>query len=299
MENKEVKENKNSGLKVAVAILAILLLVSIGYIYNMSSENKQLLSNISTEKTEKEEFKSQLDAKIAEYDSLMTNNSTLNEELLANKEELVKLRDDLEKSKGSAASLQNYKNKYFGLVKEMDNLKAEVMLLKEQNVTLTNNLDSTNVVLNETRIYTDTLLTQNDKLTKTVEKGSKLSVLNLKVFAVKERSSGKQIETDKASRADKLKIGFTIAENEIATSGERLYYVQIIDSQSNVLGEKKTVPMGENTLTYSFISKVKYQNKTVNVDQEVTGTDFKPGSYFVNVFNNKGDNVSRTSFTLK
>jgi hypothetical protein len=30
------------------------------------------------------------------------------------------------------------------------------------------------------------------------------------------RSSGKQIETDKASRADVLKISFTIAENQMA-----------------------------------------------------------------------------------
>jgi hypothetical protein len=39
----------------------------------------------------------------------------------------------------------------------------------------------------------------------------------------------KQIETDKARRADVLKISF-IAENQIAKSGDKVYYVQVIDS---------------------------------------------------------------------
>jgi KaiC/GvpD/RAD55 family RecA-like ATPase len=53
------------------------------------------------------------------------------------------------------------------------------------------------------------------------------------------RNSGKQIETDKASRADVLKISFTIAENQIAKSGDKVYYVQVIDSKNNVLRDRK------------------------------------------------------------
>jgi len=76
-------------------------------------------------------------------------------------------------------------------------------------------------------------------LSKTVEKGSKLSVLNLKTAAFKLKSSGKQIETEKARKADILKISFTIAENSIAKSGDKTYYVQVIDGKNNVLGDKK------------------------------------------------------------
>jgi len=69
-------------------------------------------------------------------------------------------------------------------------------------------------------------------LAKTVEIASKLSVLNLKTSAYKLKSSGKQIETDKASRVDVLKISFTIAENRVAKSGDKTYYVQVIDSKT-------------------------------------------------------------------
>jgi len=196
--------------------------------------------------------------------------------------------------------MAKYKGAFLKLKGEMDNLIAENKILKEQNVKLTSSLDSTSVVLTTARKVNDTLVMQNDNLSKTVEKGSKLAVLNLNVLAVKERSSGKQIETDKASRADKLKISFLIAENQIAKSGDRTYYVQIIDSKNNILGDKETIPMtGAETLTYSFISKVKFENKTVQVKQEVTGKDFQAGNYFVNVFNATGEMVSKTSFTLR
>jgi hypothetical protein len=51
----------------------------------------------------------------------------------------------------------------------------------------------------------------------------------MKTSAYKVRNSGKQIETDKARRADVLKISFTIAENQIAKSGDKVYYA--IDSK--------------------------------------------------------------------
>ena len=90
-----------------------------------------------------------------------------------------------------------------------------------------------------------------------------------------------------------------MSENQIAKTGSREYYVQIIDSKNNILGEKKTIPTGDKTLTYSFISTVKYENKSVQVNEELAGKDFAAGSYFVNVFDTKFELVSKTSFNLK
>jgi hypothetical protein len=49
-----------------------------------------------------------------------------------------------------------------------------------------------------------------------------------------------------------FKISFTIAENQIAKSGDKVYYVQVIDSKNNVLGDKKIIDFGADTLTYSL-----------------------------------------------
>ena len=295
MENTNTKSN--SGLKAAIVVLALLLLGSIGYIYKLTSDNKKQITELSTEKAALED---DIKARIAELEAMSGENTALKGDIDAQKEEMTKLLEELEKSKGDVQAMARYKNEYFRLKREMDNLVAENKLLKEQNVTLTTSLDSTNTVLEENRKFTDTLLVQNNNMTKTIEKASKLAVLNLNVLAVKERSSGKQIETTKASRADKLKISFVIAENQIASSGDRKYYVQVMDTKGNILGEKKTIPMGDDqTLTYSFITTVKYENKSVQVTEELAGDNFEAGTYFVNVFSEKGENVSKTSFVLK
>ena len=295
MENSSNNSN-NSGLKAAIVVLALLLLGSIGYIYKLTTDNKETVNTLTTEK---ETLAEELKAKIAEYDVMIADNTALKDELQAEQAKMVELLEQVEKSKGDAAAMAKYKASYFKLKGEMDNLVAENKLLKDENVTLTSSLDSTKVVLDDAKKFNDTLLVQNEGLTKTVEKGSKLAVLNLKVLAVKERSSGKQIETDKAGRADKLKVSFLIAENQIAKTGNREYYVQIIDSKNNILGEKKTIPAGDKTLTYSFISTVKYENKTVQVNEEVSGKDFAAGTYFVNVFDKNSELVSKTSFNLR
>ena len=292
MENK----SNNSGLKAAIVVLALLLLGSIGYIYKLTTDNKETVNTLTTEK---ETLAEELKAKIAEYDVMIADNTALKDELQAEQAKMVELLDQVEKSKGDVAAMAKYKASYLKLKGEMDNLVAENKLLKEENVTLTSSLDSTKVVLDAAKKFNDTLLVHNEGLTKTVEKGSKLAVLNLKVLAVKERSSGKQIETDKAGRADKLKVSFLIAENQIAKTGNREYYVQIIDSKNNILGEKKTIPAGDKTLTYSFITTVKYENKTVQVNEEVAGKDFAAGTYFVNVFDKNSELVSKTSFNLR
>jgi len=204
----------------------------------------------------------------------------------------------LEKSNGDVASLRKFKDQYNVLQTKMQGLMQEVEVLKKENQSLTTNLDSTKVVLEASKNYTQTLVGQNEELSKTVEKGSKLSVLNLKTAAFKQRNSGKQVETDKASRTDILKVNFTIAENNIAKSGDKTYYVQIIDSKNNVLGDKASTTFEDKSLTYSFTTNVKYENKTVNVSQDLPGKDFEKGTYFVNVFD-KAELVSKSSFTLR
>lgn len=46
MENK----SNNSGLKAAIVVLALLLLGSVGYIYKITSDNKETVTGLTTEK---------------------------------------------------------------------------------------------------------------------------------------------------------------------------------------------------------------------------------------------------------
>lgn len=294
MEN----QKSNSNLKAVIAILAVLLIGSLVYIFKMTSDAKALQTELTTTTSEKQAVMKDLEALKTRYDAAIAENTSMSDELIAEREKIVNLMADLKKSKGDVASMSKYKSQYFALESKMKTLMAENEVLKQDNAKLTVERDSTITVLGESRKYNEVLVGQNEELSKTVEIAQKLSVSNLKTAAYKLRSSGKQIETEKARKADVLKISFTINENKVAKQGDKTYYVQVIDSKNNVLGEKKTESFGSNSLTYSFTSTVNYENKSVDVTQDLSGKDFEKGTYFVNVFD-KGELVSKSSFSLK
>ena len=294
MEN----QKSNSNLKAVIAILAVLLVGSLVYIFKMTSDAKALQTELTTTTSEKEAMMKDLEALKTRYDAAIAENTSMSDELIAEREKIVNLMADLKKSKGDVASMSKYKSQYFALESKMKTLMAENEVLKQDNAKLTVERDSTITVLGESRKYNEVLVGQNEELSKTVEIAQKLSVSNLKTAAYKLRSSGKQIATEKARKADVLKISFTINENKVAKQGDKTYYVQVIDSKNNVLGEKKTASFGSNSLTYSFTSTVNYENKSVDVTQDLPGKDFEKGTYFVNVFD-KSELVSKSSFSLK
>jgi hypothetical protein len=294
------KERNNSSLKAIVVVLALLLAGSLAYIFKMTTDSKTMQTELTTEKSEKTKYLTELEDLRATYDKALEDNTTLSDDLEAEREKVINLIADLKKSKGDAASMQKYREQYNSLNSKMKTLIAENNMLKKQNEVLTTERDSTVVVLGQQKRFNDTLVVQNENLAKTVEKASKLNIMNLRTQAIKVRNSGKQIDTDKASRADQLKVCFAIAPNAVAKSGNKTYYVQIIDSKNNVLGDKKIQNFDDMTLNYSFTTTVAYDNKAVDVCEflDGKGKDFEKGTYFVNIFD-QSELVSKTSFSLR
>ena len=291
MENKQ----SSSSLKAVIAVLAVLLVGSLVYIFKLSSDTEKVQTVLTKEVSEKDSVLKDLEELKATYDAAIAENTSMSDELIQERDKVVGLMDEVKKSKGD---LSAFKTKMNLLQNKMKALIAENEGLKNQNVVLKTQRDSTAVVLDESKKYNQTLVGQNDELAKVVEKGAKLTVVNIQSSAYKVKSSGREIATDKARRTNMLKISFTIAGNEIAQSGDKTYYVQVIDSKNNVLGEKKIISFEGTTLTYSFTSTVRYENKTVNVSENLPGKDFEKGTYFINIFD-KGEVVSKSSFTLK
>jgi len=217
MEN----QNSNSKLKGIIGLLAVLLVISLIYIFKLTSDAKTLQTTVTTTKSEKEAVLKDLADLKTTYDAAIAENTSMSDELIAERDKVVKLMDHLKKSKGDNASLQKYKTQYKALEGKMKDLMVQVDNLKKENQTLTTNLDSTKVVLEDSKKYNQVLVGQNEELAKTVEKGQKLTVTNLKTAAYKQRSSGKQIETDKADKPDLLQVIFNITENKLPlrTSG--------------------------------------------------------------------------------
>ncbi|MEM9678939.1 MAG: chromosome partitioning protein ParA [Bacteroidota bacterium] len=294
----EGSNNKGIGLKVAIGILAALFLATAFYtskLYNEKKENEATLIN------EKKQVMADLSNMAKQYDVAIGENEIANQDLVAARERIQGLMDSLKISQNSVNSLWRYKKKYLALQEEMDVLLAENDRLKVENELLATTLDSTQVQLAERTVFTDSLLVQNTELANVVEDASALQTVGLKGFGVIERSSGKQIPTERARRSDKIKVCFTVAKNPLADSGDKELYVQVIDPLNNVLGSNDQVQFEDQVLNYSLISRFNYENRNLNICEFVApegDDDFEKGRYVVNVFNDK-TLISTSEFTLK
>ena len=288
----------NTGLKVALGILIALFLGTGFYtskLYNDKKENEAQLTK------EKQMVMNDLSAMAAQYDEAISDNEVKNDQLLDAKERIQGLMDSLKTSKASVSSLWRYKQKFLNLQKEMDVLLAQNDELRVENSLLATTLDSTRVQLAERNVFTDSLLVQNTELATVVENASVLSAVGLKGFGVIERSSGKLIPTERATRSDKIRVCFTVAKNNLVAAGDQELYVQVIDPKNNVIGVNEQIQFGEESLNYSVVSKFNYEQRNLNVCEFVASKDkngFEKGRYVVNVFNKK-DLVSTSEFTLK
>lgn len=296
MENQ--KKESNSRSRIIILLLLLLLLGSLGYIFKLSTDSELVKTQIKTIIVEKESVMNNLKELKLTYDAVIAENSTMSEELIKERDKVVTLIETVKKCKGDTAAMAKYKDQFVELQKKMVSLLSQNNILKKDNENLTVQRDSTNVILEDTKKNNQVLSTKNDELTKTLEKAGKLAVVNPKIAAFNVRNSGRQIETDKARRTEILKVTFTIAENKAAKPGNKMYYIQIVDSKNNVLGEKKTENFGSKSLTYSFISNVNYVNETVDVVADLSEKKFNSGTYLVNIYD-KDQLVAKTSFSLE
>lgn len=292
------QEKSNSKLKAIIIVLALLLVGSLGYLYKITTDNQELQSNVEKVTSEKDTFLSELNELKLSYDLALESKTALSDELEAERQKVIEMIRLVEKSKNDLKSLANLRIKYKSLEDKNKSLLIENERLVFENEQLKVDLDSTKTILTNEKDYNKVLVGQNEELSKTVKKASKLSILNVNTAAYKVRNSGKEISTEKASRADMLKISFTIAENNVAKSGDRKYYVQIIDPGSNVLGVREEVMIEGKKLGYSFISKVVFNNSTVQVVENLKGDNFESGTYFINIYD-ETSLVAKSSFSLK
>lgn len=291
--------NKSSGtgLKIGIGILLALFLGTAFYtskLYNEKKENEAVLTR------EKQQVMNDLSTMAKQYDIAIGENEAANRDLVEARNRIQGLMDSLKISQNSVNNLFSYKKKYLALQEEMKSLLTENERLKGENSLLATSLDSTNVVLAQRTVFSDSLLVQNIEMANVVENAAVLQTVNVKSFGVIERTSGKQIPTERARRSDKIKVCFTVAKNSLVGSGDKELYVQVIDPKDNVLGANEQIQLGEKVLNYSLVSKFNYENKSLDVCEFVDprGGDFVSGNYTVNIFNQK-ELVSTTKFNLK
>jgi hypothetical protein len=287
----------NKGLKAVIVVILLLLVGSLGYIFKLSNDLSLKKIEVTTVVSEKEKVIADLNALKVTYDAAIMENTSISDQLIAERDKVVLLMEEVKKSKGGGEILTRFKQKYAELEEVKKAMLLQVEELTQKNSKLASQRDSTITVLDVEKLTNQTLQGQNIEMNKKIQSAAKISIMTPKGTAYTVKSSGKK-ETDKASKTDEIKISYMIPENKLAKEGVREFYIQVIDGANNVLGEKASITFDGKILVYSMLSSVNFTNSTIQKNELIQGKDFPKGNYTINIYD-KFELLNSSMFILK
>lgn len=289
-ENSSNENNKKQSL---LWILIVLLFISNGVLFWMYWQEKNKAANeiIIKEQVivERDNVKTDLLQLQKDFDNLQTNDKALQAEIETKKAEIAQLLQDAEKHKGDAYIISKLRKETETLRQIMRGYVKTIDSLGTLNKTLIVEKDNVLKELDNEKGKTVTLNKEKDELKATIQKGSVLSCFNIAAKAVRFRSGGKkESETTKASKAEKIKVSFTLGENKIARSGEKTVFIRIITPDG-----KEMAKSYDDNYRFTFDKSSGYfaGKQAINyANAEVSGVTYcegqgelVPGNYIIEV----------------
>ncbi|WP_026631258.1 hypothetical protein [Dyadobacter alkalitolerans] len=312
------QKNKQS---IAWAMVVVLGLATAMFGYLFTTQKNELTQQetmvvekareLAVTKTKLDSISTVLDAKIAEIEKLGGDVS-----------ELTKVKEKLEADKlAFSRSKRVETNKYLGKIKEYEKFlveKDEVIAqlkLENEKLVASNDSLSTHVgsltserekLVQRQAELTDSVVTftaANKELSAKVTKAAALKAANLKILTVNSRGKVKDKEEYKASRVDKIKMVFTLPENELTAQESKDIYVRVLDPEGAVVADDAT-GSGEFEVDgapskFTTRESIAYQNNNQKVELLYdNSSQFRPGKYNVELYA-EGYKIGGGNFTIK
>ena len=291
--------SKKSFYPILVVLLA-LISISLGYLlYQQQQETITVLAQLEQTSSEKTEVTNELNGLLDQYESLKTNNDSLNEKLNTEQEKIKKMLKNLKKVKYSNAEMiKQYKKEtetlrrimrsYVGTIDSLNTLNEELIA---ENTEVKNQYQ---LIVDEK----DNLMLEKDSLAGQVEEAASVRVFNISATGLNKRDR----ETNRVNRLEKIKTCLTLKENSIAVHGSRTIYVRIAKPSGEILYESSEdlFQFGDQMIAYSAKRDIEYEGKNTDVCVYYTHVgEFLPiGTYTADFFV-EGNRVNTIKFELK
>lgn len=289
----------NNGLKAIAGLLLFGMIALAIFTYTLYQDKQKTQKSLEQERDLVVE---DLNSLKSEYDKAIIESNVTSEELIAARDNIAKYIDSVRNMKTEISTLYRYRRQVNQLREEREILLRRVDSLTQSNTLLAMQRDSTFMELEKQTVFNDSLVVQNTELAAAVERGSALNLAQFTIDAVKERSSGKLVSTQRAKQTDKFKVCFTVAENAIASSGDREFYIEVLDPQGNPMGISATKTNSNGrSVTYTKSTKFYYENNSLDVCDYIQkpADEFQKGNYMVNVYDDTLKLLSTSRFELK
>ena len=299
-EKRNVDNSKTISLLKNILIGMGVVLVVLLFLYiKKSIDNKatvqQLQEYSGFVEAKKDSLEGELKGIIVQYESLRTNNDTLNSQLELQQDRIKKLLalriTDSQKIKKYESELGTIRDVLKSYIVQIDSLNTKNQILLVENKELRNTgaqLQDQNIQLSQEK---EELLTITGEA-KTLIAGS-INVVPL---------NGRNREQERARYTEKIRTDFTIRKNPVADPGNKVIYLRLIRSDNVVLGSPSTggsFSTDTQEIPFSASREVIYENNDLPVSIFWTNNgDLAKGNYTCELYND-GKMIGKTEFILK
>lgn len=288
------------------ALMGVLALAIIGLSIWLIS----LKSNLSTLENEKEQqradFQAEVDSLLRVHNELKENYGELSTQLAekdsiiqADAEEIKKLLEtqwDYNRIKKKVSELQAISQKY---IHQLDSLYVVNQELVAENERIREEVQ-------EERKQNKSLQRQKEELTNKVNQAAVLRIYNLSANPVRFKGGSQETVTDKAGRTERIRVDFTLGQNDLVQAGPKDFYMRIADPSKNIIakgmGDEYAFKFQGELLQYTEKIHVSYENKEKDVRAyyiKPSDREMLPGYYFVDIYDDNDNLVGQTTFSLR
>ena len=293
------KPRSNTALLALVVLLLISNVVMLYLLMQSKRQEETTQGEVVKVTSEKENVTRMLEDMLAQYDTLETENEQLTVEMDAQKQQIEGLLEQVKSGKYSLAKAQKEAET---LRRIMKGYVATIDSLNQANMQLTADKANLTQELGEVQGQKAALEQTSAEQQSLIAKGSVLSTTTITAGAVQLRNNGKQVDTDRAKKAQMVKCCFTLGENRVTRSGDKTIYMRVISPDGKVLPASET----DNRFQFEGVEgefsvkrEVNYQNVPVDACMFWTASgDMATGQYIVELYE-AGSKVSQTKFDLK
>ncbi len=288
--NQEPKKSSPTGMIIASVILGLALVFLI-YLYFDKKNKMAEMETVLTQ--EKDSLANELRHMAVAYDTLKTNNDTLNAGLQRQKDKIVKL---LSLNASNVQLIRKYKNEISTMRDIMKSYIVQIDSLNTRNKLLSSENTEIKQQINQVRSTNTELSKVKEELSSKVEVASVIQAKDIVAVSLNK----KRKETTRIGNLDKLRICFTLRENPLAQAGQKDVYMRVIRPDSLVVTSSpdNLFEYKGNKIIYSATRQVDYMNQDIEVCIFLDNNgDFIVGNYSVELY--LEDNIiGRTNFML-
>ncbi|MQY78783.1 MAG: hypothetical protein GH151_06260 [Bacteroidetes bacterium] len=289
--SEEPGKKRPVGLIIITFVLALCLGALIFLYFNQKSEMIEM-EKILTE--EKDSLANELSNLMFQYDTLKTNNESLNAKL---ETEQNKIRSLLTIQASNAQKIRLYKKELATLRRVMKSYIVQIDSLNTKNIQLTTENIEVRKKLQEVQEINVELSQIEKDLSSKVEIASVILAKNILPTPLNARGREKY----KIERIDKIRVCFTLRENPIVEAGKKDVYMRIARPDELILVDSpdNLFEFEDEQIVYSSIRTVDYLNQDVDMCIYWNNNgDLIHGNYTVYLYL-EGNHIGSTTFLLK